>query len=1135
MNEHVMRCYYIATKLDTQVVGYRPEMWRLFVLKYPELTERITEQRVVDQKRTILVTKKVTAVRLEQIKAEVAADLQLGSDPDITGEGEIEMQSPETSRSAVAVADVSQVSPEANPIRHAAETQNFEDTYLRNLRNEFAIAIAEFMGTDPLKRPQIPRQNTSRKMAVALQAVNTIVLPEYLAVADQAFQTIHTAIYAAAVCVVRSIGGKVRVSPKKLDAKTRIPAWELRLTRGVDKLRYYIGHLTQYIKGNRNPKIVSTYHQLCKEETKHTRHDPPNKTPEEILDTLRQKLALKANRLRRYRVAAKRKRDNSTFAQSEKQFYRRLRSGPVSSEEGQERKDGQLPRESDIEDFWRGIWSNSVNHNKHASWIESEVKRVNDTPPMDSVVITADDVAKSVNKTLNWKATGLDGIHNYWLKKLTSVHEPLAKCFSLFLQNPREVPPYLATGVTYLLPKDGNTENPAKYRPITCLCTVYKLLTSCLADKIYTHLQSHSLLAEEQKGCIKRSQGCKEQLIIDAVATEQAYHRTRNIHMAYIDYRKAFDSVPHSWLVKVLELYKINTEMVALLEHLMSLWETELSLGNSIRTRRIPIRRGIFQGDSLSPLWFCLALNPLSSLLKETGYGFQIKGSTQFRLSHLLYMDDIKIYAANARELRALLHCTEQFSNDIKMSFGLEKCKTLSVERGKVIPSEGYNLHSEGEIDAMVEGDTYKYLGLLQSLRADHKDIRTRVTKEYHRRLGAILKSGLNGKNLFKAINTFAIPVLTYTFGVVKWPQTEIEGVERSTRVMLTKHRAHHPKSAVERITLPRTVGGRGMVDIGRLCAKQIEGLQKYFCAQDTSPLHLAVVSADNKFTPLDLLHFKTTTPLDTDAMHVKSKIDQWTSKPLHGRFAYELSQPHVDREASNSWLSRGQIFAETEGFMLAIQDQVVSTRNYLKYIIKAEVEDDKCRRCHQVTETIQHITGACQALASREYTERHNDVAKVVHQALALKYDLLSGAEVPYWQYQPKSVLDNRTHQLYWDRSVLTDRPIPHNRPDIILVERANGTTWLLDIGVPNTHNIKGYFEEKLKKYEQLAEEIRQVWQQREVYVVPLILSSTGVIPKSLLEGLTKLGLPSTLHNKMQKAVVLRTTAIVRRHLNLT
>jgi len=88
----------------------------------------------------------------------------------------------------------------------------------------------------------------------------------------------------------------------------------------------------------------------------------------------------------------------------------------------------------------------------------------------------------------------------------------------------------------------------------------------------------------------------------------------------------------------------------------MKKWTT--TLHEKVKNHRImsdPIRiqRGIYQGDSLGPLWFCLALNPLSYLLNRTKYGFGIHSSKQEmqRLNHILYTDDIKLYAATKNQL----------------------------------------------------------------------------------------------------------------------------------------------------------------------------------------------------------------------------------------------------------------------------------------------------------------------------------------------------------------------------------------------------------------------------------------------------------------------------------------------------
>ena len=124
-------------------------------------------------------------------------------------------------------------------------------------------------------------------------------------------------------------------------------------------------------------------------------------------------------------------------------------------------------------------------------------------------------------------------------------------------------------------PKTNNINDPKNYRPITCLPTVYKIFTSIFASKIYKHLINNNLLATEQNGCRKGSQGCRELLVIDSVVTRQVRKRQRNLSIAWIDYKKAFDSVPHSWIIQVLRLHKIDSGLLDLLEICMDNWTTK--------------------------------------------------------------------------------------------------------------------------------------------------------------------------------------------------------------------------------------------------------------------------------------------------------------------------------------------------------------------------------------------------------------------------------------------------------------------------------------------------------------------------------------------------------------------------------
>ena len=126
-------------------------------------------------------------------------------------------------------------------------------------------------------------------------------------------------------------------------------------------------------------------------------------------------------------------------------------------------------------------------------------------------------------------------------------------------------------------------------------------------------------MASKQKGCQQGSFGAKDQLLIDKLLTEDCKTRHRRLSMAWVDYKKAYASVPHSWLLQCLQLHKISRVLYSFLSRVMKSWKTSMVLlykNGAIKTRLMWIKQGIFQGDSLSPLLFCMALNPLSEELR---------------------------------------------------------------------------------------------------------------------------------------------------------------------------------------------------------------------------------------------------------------------------------------------------------------------------------------------------------------------------------------------------------------------------------------------------------------------------------------------------------------------------------------
>ena len=264
-------------------------------------------------------------------------------------------------------------------------------------------------------------------------------------------------------------------------------------------------------------------------------------------------------------------------------------------------------------------------------------------------------------------------------------------------------------------------------------------------------------------------------------------------------------------ITKSLEMLGVSSNIGQFLKTAMSSWNTLLTVNGQI-LGQVNIRRGIFQGDSLSPLLFVVTLIPLTIILRKTVFEYQTSKNAA-KISHLLYMDDLKLYGKSAPELESLLNTVRIFSNDISMEFGLDTCSTLTIQRGSVVQTEGIN-KPNNNIRGLNLEESYKYLGILQADNIVHVQIKKKAASEYTKRVRNVLKSKLNGGNSIRAINSWSVPVIRYTVGIVDWTQAELEDLDRKTRKLVTANHALHPQSDVDRLYLPRQTGGRGLLQV---------------------------------------------------------------------------------------------------------------------------------------------------------------------------------------------------------------------------------------------------------------------------------------------------------------------------------
>ena len=232
---------------------------------------------------------------------------------------------------------------------------------------------------------------------------------------------------------------------------------------------------------------------------------------------------------------------------------------------------------------------------------------------------------------------------------------------------------------------------------------MYKILSSIVTSWMFHQINANKIIPNEQKGNASNTYGTINQLIIDKMVMDNVKLKQRNVSTAWMDYKKAFDSVPQDWIIQTLKIHKFDPITTTFLRKTINKWKTSLHLNHwdgQIKTDHFSINTGIFQRDSPSGLLFILSLLPLSWLLNTSNIGYRINHQDEIML-HLLFMDDLKIFAGNDNQLASMIRIVNKFSDDIGMSFGIDKCKKLTIQRGKIVDMENIQLDNGEELKSL--------------------------------------------------------------------------------------------------------------------------------------------------------------------------------------------------------------------------------------------------------------------------------------------------------------------------------------------------------------------------------------------------------------------------------------------------
>ncbi|KAJ3013646.1 hypothetical protein NUW54_g1530 [Trametes sanguinea] len=305
----------------------------------------------------------------------------------------------------------------------------------------------------------------------------------------------------------------------------------------------------------------------------------------------------------------------------------------------------------------------------------------------------------------------------------TAVYELLALSWKL-----KRLPKAWEENVIVSLLKKGSPEEPDNYRGVTLIPVMEKVLTGVMMRRLYGLAESTGILDREQGGFRPG-----EEAIAQFISLQEAVRRRHITGMTtvgvFIDFKKAYDKVPHGLLWLTLEKAGVQGHMLDMIKAIYAQTRVSVRAGGG-RSEAFALWRGLRQGCLLSPLLFIIFISRILEVVDEetvrlagvSRVGAEIPGlnkegaairSIIGRLKGLLYADDIVVLLESPRYVNSFLKALDTVCTDIGMELGLNKCGvmiwTTDQDERAVFESTSFRTR-EGEVPKV---DEYKYLGII--------------------------------------------------------------------------------------------------------------------------------------------------------------------------------------------------------------------------------------------------------------------------------------------------------------------------------------------------------------------------------------------------------------------------------------
>ena len=414
------------------------------------------------------------------------------------------------------------------------------------------------------------------------------------------------------------------------------------------------------------------------------------------------------------------------------------------------------------------------------------------------------------------KAPGIDGLPVEFFREFWSeLGEDLLHVFNESFKD-MLLPMSCRRAVITLLPKKGDLQEIKNWRPVSLLCTDYKILSKALANRLREVMEL--IIHQDQTYCVPgRSILDNVSLIRDILDISSSLGI--NVGLIGLDQQKAFDRTEHLYLWRTLQRFGLSPGLIAMIRVLYQDIESVLKINGGL-SAPFKVHRGVRQGCSLSGMLYSLSIEPLLCKIRNKIEGLVLKDcSKKYILS--AYADDLIILVKNKEEIEKLKETVKDFGTLSSAKVNWDKSEALAVGRWR----EGLPNLPGG---MKWKKDGIKYLGVYVGndtfIQKNWEGILEKVEGRLNK--WKWLKPQMSFKGRVLIINNLVASALWHRLACMEPPSGLIKKVQ-SILVDFFWDKLHWVPQSV--LFLPKEEGGQGLIHIeSRIAAFRVQFAQRY-------------------------------------------------------------------------------------------------------------------------------------------------------------------------------------------------------------------------------------------------------------------------------------------------------------------